>query len=304
MKRKVIQLAGKTLVVSLPSKWARNYGVKKGAEIDVEERRASLFISLGDDTSNIDKSVAVDISGLGSMTKRVLGALFKVGYDEIDISFQSVKELEDIQQVLKDEFVGFDVVERSRSSIKLKNVASINYDDFDRILRRTFMLIEQMSSESLEAIKTKDAKWASNIAFMDRDVNRYCDFCRRVLNMKGYLVTQRVAPYYCIVEQLERIGDGYRDVCRLFARKPFELSANLKGLYDDINDYFKIIHKLHYDFDLKKMSSFGDMSGKLSDRFEKAIKAAKKEEVFVVSKLNSIRENLFDMNGVILASNL
>ena len=35
IKRKVIQLAGRTLVVSLPSKWAKKHNVQKGDEIVV-----------------------------------------------------------------------------------------------------------------------------------------------------------------------------------------------------------------------------------------------------------------------------
>ena len=37
MKRNVIQLAGKTLVVSLPSKWVKLNSVKKGDELNVLE---------------------------------------------------------------------------------------------------------------------------------------------------------------------------------------------------------------------------------------------------------------------------
>ncbi len=48
---------------------------------------------------------------------------------------------------------------------------------------------------------------------MDKDINRYSDFCRRLLNKYGYS-SQRLTPaIYYIVEQLERIGDSYRDIC-------------------------------------------------------------------------------------------
>ena len=44
MKRKAIQLASQTIVVSLPAKWVRQQGIKKGDEIDVEERGKELVI--------------------------------------------------------------------------------------------------------------------------------------------------------------------------------------------------------------------------------------------------------------------
>jgi len=45
MKRKIIQTAGKTMVVSLPSAWVKKYGIKKGEEVEVEERGAEISVS-------------------------------------------------------------------------------------------------------------------------------------------------------------------------------------------------------------------------------------------------------------------
>ena len=44
MKRKAIQLANQTLVISMPSKWVKEQGIKKGDEIDVEEKGKRLMI--------------------------------------------------------------------------------------------------------------------------------------------------------------------------------------------------------------------------------------------------------------------
>ena len=59
MKRKIIQLAGKTHVVSLPSKYVKKYGLKKGDEVDVEERGAQIVLSHGRETA-IEK-VTIDL---------------------------------------------------------------------------------------------------------------------------------------------------------------------------------------------------------------------------------------------------
>jgi len=44
MKRRAIQLAKKTLVVSLPQAWVRKQGIKKGQEIHVREQGRSLVL--------------------------------------------------------------------------------------------------------------------------------------------------------------------------------------------------------------------------------------------------------------------
>ena len=44
MRRKIIQLAGKTLVVSLPSDWVKELGLKKGQEVEVSRVGRSMVI--------------------------------------------------------------------------------------------------------------------------------------------------------------------------------------------------------------------------------------------------------------------
>ena len=71
MKRSVIQLAGKTLLVSLPSKWARNCGVRKGEDIEVEERGKSLVITT-EKPADIEKKEIV-LKGEEGLIRRTIG---------------------------------------------------------------------------------------------------------------------------------------------------------------------------------------------------------------------------------------
>lgn len=87
MRRKVIQLAGKTLVVSLPSKWVKKTVVNKGDELEITENGHSLVIS------QIEKKVCtrtvIDVSGLNaSLVWRYLTAAYIKGIEDIvsDIS--------------------------------------------------------------------------------------------------------------------------------------------------------------------------------------------------------------------------
>ena len=51
MKRKVIQIADSTQLISLPRKWALKYGIKKGDELDVEEQGSNVLVSTSRDLS-------------------------------------------------------------------------------------------------------------------------------------------------------------------------------------------------------------------------------------------------------------
>ncbi len=87
MRRSVIQLAGKTHVVSLPSKWIKKYGIKKGDELELEENNEKIVISK--DSAKEIRSREIELNNYGAMARRVIGALYKKGYDEVKRSLQN-----------------------------------------------------------------------------------------------------------------------------------------------------------------------------------------------------------------------
>ena len=64
-----------SLVVSLPSKWVKQIGVKAGDEIHVEELTNGLHLSVNG--SKKTKDATVDVSNSGVMIHRILCSLYK-----------------------------------------------------------------------------------------------------------------------------------------------------------------------------------------------------------------------------------
>ena len=69
MKRKVSQVGPATLMVSLPSKWARRYSVKPGDEVDLVEDGPKLIIGAGPVT---EAEISLDLSNAGNMMRRIV----------------------------------------------------------------------------------------------------------------------------------------------------------------------------------------------------------------------------------------
>ena len=125
MKRKVIQLAEKTLVVSLPSKWARAYNVRKRDEVEVGEAGSKLTIS--PQSELVEEKTELDVRGLDlEVSRRALGAIFKAGYDEVNVTFEDMKELNKIQEVVREEFIGFEVMNLGKGSLTAKNITTVD----------------------------------------------------------------------------------------------------------------------------------------------------------------------------------
>jgi len=82
MRRRVIQIAESTQLISLPRKWALRYGIKKGEELEVEEQGNKLLVSSGHDAGG--KKTVLDVRGQPKLKRRSICAAYLKGYDEIE----------------------------------------------------------------------------------------------------------------------------------------------------------------------------------------------------------------------------
>ncbi len=299
--RKIIQLGEDTLVVSLPSAWARQHKLKKGDELEAEEQGPKLVFYPKSEAK--PGAVSVDVSGTEPVTKRILGALYKAGYDEFEVKFETMEELSAIKAVM-DEFIGFEIIEEGKNHVVIRNVSHIIPDEFENIRRKMIFVVATMADDSLAAIISGDLKKLQFIAEMDEDVNKYNDFCRRVLNTLGHKVVKRTAPSYYIVEQLERIGDSYRDICKYCSGSKVKISADTAAAYKDVNDFLKQFQRAFGKFDLKTVAGFAKTHYELVNELNKLLQKADKKELPVIVLLRIAELDIFDMNGALMAEKL
>jgi phosphate uptake regulator len=201
--RKVIQLAGKTLVVSLPSKWAKRCGVRKGDEIDVDESGRRLI--LGASSSKDAGKASIDLTGLSERTIRwVLSALHKKGYDEIEAKYSDAKSLKIIEELMKDLFTGFAIIRQGNNKCTIKAIAKESEEEFDSILRRAFLVTMSMGDNIVDLMKKDMAKSAPEILVLEKTNNQLTNFCERILIKKGAKMSENSCMTYAIVWNLEK----------------------------------------------------------------------------------------------------
>ena len=63
MRRKVIQIANSTQLISLPRKWSLQFNIKKGDELEVEEQGSKLSIAAKEQATNLS-TVEVNVDNL------------------------------------------------------------------------------------------------------------------------------------------------------------------------------------------------------------------------------------------------
>jgi len=300
MKRKIVKQGNSALTITLPSTWAKKFELEAGDEVEVEEQGDSIIIKTKETTKG--KKAYIDVRGLDIMIYRVLGALYKTGYDELEIHFETSDEFEAVQEVIRQEFIGFEVVDHQKNILRAKRISKIEHEEFETLLRRMFMIIKLMGEDTLEAIKKNDQNQLKIIALRDKDINKIADYCRRILNLNGQAITNKIGPLYFIVEQLEKIGDLYRDICLYCIDKKIKSDKEIEQSFFEINEFFASFYSLFFKFDLNAIVDFGKKRYLLRAKIKDKIENTKETRFF--SYFNQLLESVFDMNGPLMTLKL
>ena len=293
MKRRVIQIADKTLVVSLPNDWVRQWGVKKGDELDVSESGPKLIASTTEYRPL--KKGGVDVSNASERTLRwLLSSLHKKGYDEIEIKSDNPLHAVIIDNLLKDLFLGFAVVHRSGATCLIRSLAKELDDQLQVIVRRAFLVTLALADQSLETAKSKKFEQLKDLLELEKTNNQLTNFCERILNKKGLDEPVKTNFLYVIMWNLEKIADDYKYICEHLSAKK-RISKETMELYDRVNKLLRNYYELFYKFDVEKLSVLSDDFKKLSKDIETSL--SKGEDSIVLSHLYHVALKTVDFSA-------
>ncbi|HIG95334.1 TPA: phosphate uptake regulator PhoU [Candidatus Woesearchaeota archaeon] len=296
MKRKLVRQGGSAMTITLPSDWVKRFKLEGGDEIDLEEQQGKLIIST--EAGKKENSIELSVSGLGPMVKRVLGALYKTGYDEFSIRFETPEEFETAQQVIREQFVGFELVDHQKKRFVARKISTIDSKEFDTLLRRMFIIIKVLGEELIEAIKEKDNAQLKMLALRDKDVNKLADFCRRTINVYGAIQFKRPGPLYFIVEQLEKVGDYYRDLCLELSRRDLNTAGVDLEYLKRVNLLYTKIYELYFQFEMEQLPELHALQKSIKEQAQELRK--QEYDPLVLHYLQAIAESVFDMHGPLL----
>jgi len=250
MKRRVVLHGSSTLTVSLPSDWARKFNVEKGDELNLEEYGRELRIST--ESTNFEQK-QIDIENLERVGKSYITSSYRQGYDEIDFTYRDNDYLETIQDLISREITGFEVVRSQNNRCVIKDLTGHNRDEFDTALRRAWLLILDLSNESLNVVKKEDSINLKNIKLIDYSINKFSNYCLRILIKKGRYDYKKTPPYYHFVKSLEEIADKYKELCVFHSNNLKKVGNNMIDLFVRTNSHLNSIYKLFYKYDNQKI---------------------------------------------------
>ncbi|MDP2924883.1 MAG: hypothetical protein Q8N99_00765 [Nanoarchaeota archaeon] len=296
MKRKAIQLANQTIVISLPSKWVKEQGIKKGDDIDVEERGKELIIN--SKGSNEEEKIEIDISGLNERTVRwILSGLQKKGYDEIIVKYDKSIIVKTIEELIKDLFTGFIISEQSENRCVLKSISKSLENEFDTTLRRAFLVTLSMGESCLETIKRGNLGNLKELISLEHTNNQLTNFCERILNKWGYDDYKQTCFMYVIVWNLEKICDEYKYICEyLSENNKLKIRKEVIELFEKTNIFLNSYYEIFYKFDIKKLSKLAEEKKEIEKKAIKFYKTKECKETIIINHLLNIISKVVDFS--------
>ncbi len=253
IRRKVSLIGPSTLMISLPSKWVKEYSISKGDELNIDANGRSLII----ETPKLRKNAPlnIDLEGLNAnLIRHMIYSAYRGGFSEIKLRFDSKKVLDhntslnaDIIEIIHevvDNLVGVDIINQKNNFVNIKEISKVNNEEFINTIRRIFLILLNTSNDLGDAMLEKNNKIIERInKFTDKKINRLCDFCFRIIN-KGGIVESKYSPqYYSLINSLEEMGDSLENISGLILKNKVK-----KEFMEKLIFMFEVMYKLFCDY--------------------------------------------------------
>jgi phosphate uptake regulator len=299
MRRKIIKQGHNTLTITLPTEWTKKLNLAAGKEVELTERENGIFISAEKGDGETRKAeINLDNFDIPTIWKYFM-AVYREGYDEIMVKFNPNLRMEspykffnhhklDIKygkesqkktvmeflHELVNRFTGFEIMDYGKDFVMIRDISEPTYKEFENSLRRIFLLIQQMAEETETAINEKNTKILSHIHDVDINLDKFHDYCIRVLNKKGTSGTRKISLLFSTLYLIELIGDEFKNISHHLL---YDFSAanlkNLSEIAETIKKQISLYYDLYYKFDSEKIKELSLMD---RERYFNVLKMYKK----------------------------
>lgn len=291
MKRKIIQIADSTQLVSLPRKWAQKYNLKKGDEIDVIEDGSRIII--GTDNSLNTGSIKVDITGLDRTTAiYYIQLIYRRGYDEVHINYGTPKAkhlrldkdiitLAVIQKALN-RLPGFELIQQKDDYCLIKNLQENSIKEFDTAIRRVFLILAEAYDNFIAGVKSNNIHLVESIEINNKTIARFINYCLRLLNKKGLNTGIDSVVMYNILSNLDKIMDILKYTARDFLAYGKPIRKETSAIFEMVNNSIQIYHSYFFAYDIKKVSQLYKNRDDTIKKIKASLKKLPAEEVSLI----------------------
>ncbi|MBT7903234.1 phosphate uptake regulator PhoU [Candidatus Woesearchaeota archaeon] len=295
MRRKIIKQGASTLTVSLPASWAKKFSLNSGDEINLEEDNKKLIISTQKEFKS--KKSEINISSWSrSLVFVSITNVYIRGDDEVIVKYKEPKEADWVMH-MTESLIGYEAVEQTKNHLLIRDLSGNNEVEFDMIERRLFRLVLFMAKDGLDCLKKKDITQLKELWIRDREVNKFCAYCLRILNKKGHKDFEKTQHHYNVIQFLELLGDEYS---RLYKNTEKGVRKELIPLFEQIVKMNEDFYNLFYNYDPNLAMKILDQKNDIRDQTKKVYKNVTSEELQFTYRMRKIAELIADIMKIML----
>ncbi|NCN87075.1 AbrB/MazE/SpoVT family DNA-binding domain-containing protein [archaeon] len=246
MKRKVVSQGPSSMMVSLPIKWVKEFGIKKGDEIDISEEGQGLLIS-----SNRKKrggKIEINLESDNRLyVYRHIQAVYVNGYEEVIFHYPDPKIANVIQKAIINFFIGFELVSQNKGECVVKSISVEKEEEFEIVMKRIFQGILQMDELFYNFLKNgEDLNMILNLEEIN---NRQVLYLQRIVN-RGKIGSEF---YYTILMFLEKLANEYKFIIINGLDKK-KVSKDILVYYSKLHKELENVYDVFFKYDSKKVS--------------------------------------------------
>jgi len=262
MRRKVIQIAESTQLVSLPRKWALKYNIKKGDELELEEKGSKILISHEKEMEA--KSTEIDVSTLDRTSiLYYIEILYRLGYDEIKLKFNNsqaehyrLSKKENVISVIHyvcSRLIGMEVIQQKVDFALLKSLETTSAKEFDTVIRRIFILLRDATDDFIIAAEKGDFVTLETLEEKHDSIAKFISYGMRILNKKGPGDERYPFLLFHVLNQLDKLMDVIKYSARELIVYNKKLGKDTVVILKKVSTSIKWYIDLFFKFDKSKI---------------------------------------------------
>lgn len=254
MRRKLIKQGQGGFTVTLPVNWVREYGLKGGEEVNVNEQENGVLISA--QLAKREKTIALDVSNYDPrMILNLINQSYRLGYDVIKINYNTVEQEKTIQDITPSVLLGFEIVDRTDKKIILQNIAEPDPEKIEIIIRKIFLQILSISELVIQGLQENRSNLVE-LHKLKEQVDKYTNYTRRTIIRSKY-GGERAALLYAIISQLSLICHAYVYLYEYVLKTKAPISKEIINHLMLATKMFKDYYSAFYKKDLNLLYQIG-----------------------------------------------
>lgn len=295
--RRVQLTGGSTLVVSLPSDWARSVGIKPKDEVYLTPQAdlSLLLVTGSPHKKTFDSVIEIPQKADEDEILRTFIAHYIAGFDVVSFRFKShMPELRSkLKNHIRHKLIGVEIVEETSEKILAQCLHGHVDLPLKKALSRMGILSSAMQLDAVQSLFTGDVDLAKEIVERDDEVDRFSHFIARQLNLAvhnramiqelGLQNAQDCLNYRLIVKSIERIADHAAQVAGS------TILLEKRNIPTTITEHVQKLSKLSNDVYENALRSVHGKNNKVANETIQKLRQVLREEENATEQLISSR---------------